>query len=263
MIDSTTRLNLVIGYPLGHTKSPKLHQEIYRLKEINAVMLAHPTQDLAATVQAIKTLSVGLTAVTIPHKEAILKFVDEQSEEVNVLGAANTLINNSGKLTAYNTDINGIEHALRNTTLKNKTVLIIGAGGAARAAAYVLQKNKANILYLNRTAKRAQKLAKLFGGEVITDLENLNIDIIINATPIGMYPNIGHSPLPDYRFHSNQTVFDMVYNPIDTPLLIKAKACGATIISGEDMFLGQALKQVELYKEATHELHAHQKTVLR
>src|SRR5260221_11445300 len=102
MLDSSTRLNLVIGYPLGHTKSPKLHQEIYRLKNCNVVMLAHPTQDLAATVQVIKTLSVGLTAVAIPHKEAILNYVDKQSEEVKALGAANTIINHNNILTAYN-----------------------------------------------------------------------------------------------------------------------------------------------------------------
>lgn len=253
MLDSSTRLNLVIGYPLSHTKSPKLHQEIYRLKYCNAVMLAHPTQDLPATVQAIKTLSVGLTAVTIPHKEAILNYVDEQSEEVKALGAANTIINHNNTLTAYNTDINGIEHALRNISLHNKTVLIIGAGGAARAAAYVLQKNKANIVYLNRTAKRAHVLAKLFGGKVIhkDNVQDLDLDIaiIINTTPLGMHPNTETTPLPNYKFNSNQTVFDMVYNPVDTLLIKKAKSDGAQIISGEDMFLGQALKQIELFQE--------------
>ncbi|HEV2614648.1 MAG TPA: shikimate dehydrogenase [Gammaproteobacteria bacterium] len=255
MINSMTQLNLVIGYPLSHTRSPQLHKEIYRLKECNAVLLARPTtpEELSTTVEMIRHFPVKLTAVTLPHKEAVLKLVDEQSEEVKALGAANTIINHNNKLTAYNTDINGIEHALRNIDLKNKTALILGAGGAARAAAYVLKKNKVNILYLNRTLNRAEILSKHFGGKVIhkADLVDLDIDIIINATSIGMHPNIDTSPLPDYKFNKSQIIFDMVYNPIDTLLLQKAKADGATIISGEEMFLGQALKQIELYMEAS------------
>jgi len=249
-INSSTRLNIVIGYPLGHTKSPKLHQEIYRLKNCNAIMLAHPTQDLSGTIQAIRTLNIGLVAVTMPHKEAILHYADQLSSEVQTLKSANTLINNKNILTAYNTDINGIEHALRNISLKDKTVLVIGAGGAARAAAYVLQKNNCNILYLNRTVKSAEVLRKLFGGKVIhkDKLYDLPIDIIINTTPIGMHPNSDTSPLPDYSFNKNQIIFDMVYNPSETLLLKTAGSYGAHIISGEDMFLGQALKQVELFQ---------------
>jgi shikimate dehydrogenase len=250
-IDHETKLNLVIGYPLGHSQSPELHKNLYEQRGINAVLLAHLTQDLPATIHAIKTLSVALTAVTIPHKETILKHLDELSDEVKALGAANTIINHNNKLKGYNTDINGIEYALRNIPLQNKTVLIIGAGGAARAAAYVMQKNKANLLFLNRTPARAEAIIKLMGGKLINkeSLDDLAIDIIINTTPLGMHPNREATPLPNYRFNLNQTVFDMVYNPGDTALLKKAKADGAHIISGQDMFYGQALKQVELLME--------------
>lgn len=268
MIDASTHLNLVIGYPLGHTKSPKLHQEIYRLRECNAVLLARPTspEELSQTIEIIRQFPVKLTAITIPHKETVLKFVDGQSDEVKKLGAANTLINTGGKLIAYNTDTHGIEHAFRNVSLKNKTVLILGAGGAARAAAYVMHKHGANLLVMNRTRSRAEAIIQLFGGTYLDkdSLQDHEIDIIINTTPLGMSPHVDGTPLPDYRFNQKQIVFDMVYNPVDTALLKTAQKHGAVIISGEDMFLGQALKQVELYLnslEKNHELHTTQKTI--
>lgn len=247
-INSATTLNLVIGYPLSHTKSPELHKALYALEGINAVLLAHPTQNLAVTVNIIKTFPIGLTAVTHPYKESIVEHLDEFSDEVKTLGAANTVINHDNKLIGYNTDINGIEYAFRDVELNNKNVLIVGAGGAARAAAYVMHKNNANLLFLNRTPVRAEAIIKIFGGELInqSSLNKTKLDMIINTTPLGMYPNHEVTPLPQYKFNHHQTVFDMVYNPEETLLLKQAKADGAKTISGKDMFYGQALKQVEL-----------------
>lgn len=249
MINNKSRLNMVIGNPLAHTQSPILHNTAYKILNCNAIMLAHQTSNLSSTIQALKTLSVGLIAVTMPYKKDILQYLDNMSDEVKQLKSANTIIYHDGKLSGYNTDINGVAYALRNINLENKNVLIIGAGGASHAAAYHLKENKANLLWLNRTPQHALALIEIFGGKMvnINQLDDMHIDIIINTTPLGMFPDSNVSPLPTYQFGSGQILFDMVYNPIDTMLLKQAKSQGATCISGLDMFIGQGLKQIELW----------------
>lgn len=244
-----TQLNMVIGYPLTHTLSPILHNSVYHLLNRNAVMLANSNPNLASVMQALKALSVGLIAVTMPFKREVLSYVDNESDEVKQLKAANTLILHDGKWFGYNTDIDGIAYALRNTSLANKKVLMIGAGGAAYAAAFYLKKNNADLFWLNRTPKHVDSIINKFGGTRVGNdcIDDLAIDIIINATPVGMFPNMNNSPLPNYQFKQNQTIFDMVYNPLDTMLIQQAKSHGAFCISGLDMFIAQGIKQIELW----------------
>lgn len=239
---------MVIGYPLEHSQSPALHAALYQHLGIDAVLLAVPHFSLNALIRAIKTLSVELIAVTLPYKEKVLPYIDQPSSEVKVLKAANTIIQRNGKLHGYNTDIDGIAFALRDIAIADKRVLVIGAGGAARALGYFLNKNNAKLFWMNRTSKHAFALAKQFGGQVIcqSDLKALPIDIIVNTTPVGMYPHIQMSPLPDYIFREEQVVFDMVYNPLMTRFLKQAKKRKATIISGLNMFIGQGVRQLEL-----------------
>lgn len=248
MIDNKTQLNFVMGYPLEHTQSPLLHNTVYKLLNYNAVMLAHTTKNLSKTMQALKTLSAGLIAVTMPFKEEILAYLDDMSDEVKELKAANTLIFHEGKLLGYNTDVDGVGYALRNISLANKNVLIIGAGGASHAAAYHLKKNNAHLFWLNRTVSRAISSIKIFGGNIVEigHINDLPLDIIINTTPLGMFPNVHSSPLDNYPFKPDQIIFDMVYNPVETRMLNSAKSQGATCISGLDMFVGQGLRQIEL-----------------
>lgn len=252
-LTNQTRLNMVIGYPLHHTRSPQLHNRIYQALKLDAILLPFSNPDIKALLQAIHSLSVGLTAVTMPFKEKIIKYIDDCSFEVESMQSANTIIQRDGKLYGYNTDVDGIAYALRNVSLTKKRVLVIGAGGAARAVAYVLQKNDVDILWLNRTRKNAMKLIAKFGGELIAakNLNALNIDIIINTTPLGMHPNVDISPLNQYPFHASQTVFDLVYNPEKTLLLQQAQKAGANVISGLDMFIGQGLRQIELWTGMT------------
>lgn len=251
MINQKTQLNMVIGFPLEHTKSPLLHNAVYGALKVNSILLAFPNKNLPSVIKTIKTLSVELTAVTMPFKEKVLKYLDYCSSEVEILKAANTIIQRKGKLYGYNTDVDGIKYALHKTLLAKKNVLIIGSGGASRAAALVLQQSHSNIFWLNRTKKKAIALAKIFGGKVIdfNELKELRIDIIINTTPLGMYPNMNISPLPGYTFKPYQTIFDMVYNPMDTQLLKQAKKSRSKIIYGLDMFVGQGLKQIELLRD--------------
>jgi shikimate dehydrogenase len=247
-ITHETRLNMVIGYPLTHSQSPFLHQTIYKELEIDKVLLAQPHRSLKAVIQTIKTLSIELTAVTLPYKEQVIQYLDVCSSEVQVLKAANTIIQREGKLYGYNTDIEGIAFALRKVTVKNKKVLVIGAGGAARAIGYFLKKHHAYIFWLNRTKEKAVILANEFGNEVIVqdDYIKQSFDIVINTTSIGLYPDVHKSPLPCMTFHDKQVVFDMIYNPMKTAFLKQAEKNRATVISGLDMFIGQGLKQIEL-----------------
>lgn len=244
---------MVVGFPLEHTQSPLLHNAIYQSLNMNYVLLAFPHKNVSSLIKTIKTLSVELTAVTMPFKEKVIKYLDYCSPEVKALKAANTIIQREGKLYGYNTDIDGVKYALRKTSLAKKNVLLIGSGGASRSAAFVLHEHHANLFWLNRTKKKAVRLAKKFGGQLIdfNQLNELPIDIIINTTPLGMYPNVNVSPLPNYSFKSHQTVFDMVYNPMQTMLLTQAKKRKSTIVSGLDMFIGQGLKQIELLRNKT------------
>lgn len=243
IIDAHTQLNFVIGNPIKHSQSPTLHQQLYASRGINAVMLAIENPDLPLLITSIKALSVKLTAVTLPYKTEILQYADVLSDEVKSLGAANTLILKNNLIYAYNTDVAGILHALRDCELEHKKVLLIGAGGAARAAAYAMSAKTAQLFYINRNIEKAATLAAQFGGEVLerADLDHHNIDVIVNCTPSSM-------PLSNYGFNSNQTVFDMVYIPDETPFMKDARNAGATVISGQVMFNEQAKRQVELFE---------------
>lgn len=248
-INAHTQLNIVIGNPIKHSLSPEFHQNVYKDLGINAVMLAIDNPDLSELVKSIKTLSIRLTAVTLPFKTEILKYVDCMSDDVKILQAANTLILRNGQIHAYNTDVAGIQAALNDMEIKDKKVLILGAGGSARAVAYALKDSGAKFLWLNRTTEKAQMLADQFGGQVVgpAELNQLHPDVIINATSVGMGSDL--SPLPDYAFHPNQIIFDLIYTPQETTLLKDAKIAGAKIISGIIMFQKQALKQIELSYE--------------
>lgn len=245
-----TQLNLVIGYPLQHSQSPLLHRFMYRQLGIDAILLAKSHDSLFSLIKAIKTLSVELTAVTAPYKEKIISYLDECSEVVRDCQAANTVIQREGKLIGYNTDIDGIAFALRDVNLHNKNVIIFGAGGAAKAMGYFLQKTQANIFWINRTKKKAMLLAKQFGGKVIDcqQLYKKTFDVIIQTTPIGTYSHVEKSIVPEKILYPQQIVFDMVYHPKMTLLLKQTKKKGATIISGLEMFVGQGLKQIELWR---------------
>jgi len=256
-VNTQTMLNAVTGYPLGHTWSPQLHELIYKSLGVNAMMLAFPQTDLGTIITSMRALPIRLLAVTLPHKQEIIKHLDVLDETAEKIGAVNTVINRGGKLHGYNTDVVGIEKALNGTEIKNKNVLVLGAGGAARPLCWFLKNHGANIYCVNRTREKSETLMKEFGGTAVDLkwLETGKIDVIINATPVGMEPNIHESPLSKKFLRSGQTVFDFIYNPLETQLLKDAKNAGAKTVSGLTMLIGQALAQVELWlgKELKYE----------
>ena len=207
------------------------------------------SEDIEFLVNEIKEKKYELISVTMPYKQTVMKHLDEIDIVAEKIGAVNTIINKNGKLSGYNTDVCGVEYALRGVEIKNKTVLLIGAGGVAQPVAYYINEFGGNLLIYNRNKERAEDLKKDFGGEVV-EIEKLidkDIDIIVNTTPIGMYPDIDNLPVNPSILSSKQVVFDVIYNPLKTKLLTEAEKLGAKTISGLDMFIAQGIRQDEIW----------------
>ncbi|MDO8522509.1 MAG: shikimate dehydrogenase [bacterium] len=249
MISASTKLTAVIGNPIGHSLSPLLHNEIFLREDVDAVMLAFQNADINELVSAMRALPVHLIAVTLPHKESIISLLDEVDEKALAIGSVNTVINTDGKLKGYNTDVVGIAVALKDATLKGKSVLIFGAGGAARAVAYHMKECGAKIHSYDRTFKKAQTLCEKFGGMALelAALNGTQFDVIVNATPVGLHPNTDATPVSKDIIRKGSVVFDLVYNPLETRLMREATEKGAQAISGLTMLVEQALEQERLW----------------
>ena len=194
-------------------------------------------------------------SVTIPHKENVLPFLDDIEHTAKKIGAINTIVRQDGKLTGYNTDcmaaITGLECGLEENgdTLNNKKVSIIGAGGAARAIAFGLKEKGCDITIYNRTIERAKKLSNdvKCRSERFEEIDNLDSDLLINTTPIGMFPEVNRTPVPENVLKEGMIVFDAVYNPIETKLLRDARERGCHTVNGLTMFINQAAEQFRLW----------------
>ncbi len=245
-------MNAVIGNPLEHSLSPVLHNEMYKILSVGCEFVKDEDESIENLIERIKNKPYELVAVTMPHKQSIIDFLDDIDTEAKEIGSVNTVINKEGKLKGYNTDIFGIEYALRDIDLENKNVLVIGAGGVARTVMFVIRKMKGNIVCTNRTKEKAESLIEEFGGKfgTLEEMKFEDIDVIINTTSIGMYPHIDQSPLSKEFLQPKHTVFDIVYNPVETKLLQDAKEVGVKVISGLEMFIAQGIKQIELWQDA-------------
>jgi shikimate dehydrogenase len=235
--------------------SPVMHNAALQDLRLNYVYLAFDIKpdDLKNAVNSIKTLDIKGINVTIPYKEKIVQYLDEVDSLGYKIGAINAIKNLNGRLIGKNTDAIGAKSALKDSgfSIKDKIVMIIGAGGAAKAICYSLGEEIDRLLILNRTKSRAINLAKdlterininVVGKELnkeIIEKEIKNNDLLINTTPIGMYPNIEESPIPKEFIHKELFVFDIIYNPLETQLIKEAKEIGCKTLSGLDMLVNQ------------------------
>ena len=249
----------VIGDPIDHSLSPNIHNAAFRHSKLDHTYIAYkiPAGELAAGIEALKAIKIAGFNVTIPHKIEMMKFLDEMDTTCKVIGAVNTVLNENGKLKGYNTDMIGFLDPIKkkNLTIKNSQVLLLGAGGAARAIITAMIKEKASkISIVNRTQENANKLAdfaKKIGGNVdtisIQEANKLITDykFIINSTSIGMRNE--PSPISTENIGKNSIVYDIVYQPINTDLIKKSKENGATIIYGYEMLLSQAACSFEIW----------------
>ncbi|MDO8474312.1 MAG: shikimate dehydrogenase [bacterium] len=240
-----TSVCAVIGHPIGHSLSPLIHSAAFRKNKINALYLAFDVlpEELHTAMEAMRIFNIAQYAITIPHKKQVLRYLDKIEPQAKEIGAVNTVINGRGVLRGYNTDLFGIEKVFQKVNLKNKQVMVLGNGGAAKAVIYFLKRKGAFITIFDR--KRTNLGDRYLPYSKISEIQTA--DVVINATPVGMMPNIKECLVPDQYLHKGQIVFDLIYTPPQTELLKRAKRRGAKAISGKEMFLWQAAKQFELW----------------
>ncbi|NOU85273.1 shikimate dehydrogenase [Paenibacillus sp. LMG 31460] len=252
-IDSHTILYGVFGDPIRHSRSPIMLNRAFQEAGINAVYAAFHVRpdELGDAVRGIRALGYRGINVTIPHKVEVMQYLDEIDEGARIVGAVNTIVNEAGKLIGYNTDGIGYVRSLKEETgieLKGKSVLLLGAGGAARGVAYALAKEGAGRIYIaNRTKERALELADTISS--YTEAIGLGMDelghvvdevqFVLNTTSAGMHPHVEELPLPLELLRSHHLVSDLIYNPRITRFLREAEARGARIHGGLGMFIYQ------------------------
>ena len=252
-ISAKTKICMIIGDPVEHSISPQIHNACYEhlaLDKEFVFIAAHVLpQNLEHAISGIRALGIRGVTVTVPHKTAVIKFLDDIDPVAKEIGAVNTIVNENGKLTGYNTDWIGIAESLKTITeLTNKHVAILGAGGAARAAIFAMKQSGARVYIFNRTLEHAQTLAKEFNCEFasIEEIEKIkNCDIIVNTTSVGLESD--KTPISSDAIKLEHIVFDVIYKPYETTLLKFAQEKGAMIIHGTEMLLFQGLAQFALY----------------
>lgn len=249
-ITEKTRVFGVIGNPIGHSLSPLLHNTGYVAAKKDAVFLPFLVERLDDFLKAAPELGVEGFSVTVPHKEAMFRRLDDCEVLAQRIGAVNTVtVQRNGALYGSNTDYLGVLRALkRRLKLRGSRVLIYGAGGSARAAAFAVAQEGAEVLICARRETAARALARAVGGDVIRRgaLGKEKFDAILNTTPVGMHPQGGISPLKAGELHCS-VVMDFVYTPLQTKLLQIAAAKGIQTVSGVEMFLAQGIAQWELW----------------
>ena len=249
-IGPATAIYGVIANPVAHSMSPAIHNAAFEASGIDAVYLPFKVDEPVAFVDAFAAIDVRGYSVTIPHKEAIMPAMDEIDPLAKAIGAVNTVVNRGARLYGYNTDcMAAIGQLEKVTDLPGKTALMIGAGGAARAVAFGLTQKNVDLTVADIVEEKAHKLAEDVGCRwaAIEDLGTPTADVIINATPAGMHPNIDATAIPKEWLRPEAVVFDIVYNPIETRLLREARRIGCRTVTGFDMFVSQALAQFEMW----------------
>jgi 3-dehydroquinate dehydratase / shikimate dehydrogenase len=249
-VDVATRVYGVAGDPIAHSLSPAIMNAAFRRENVNAVYLALHAKTLKDLLNCVREIPIHGLSVTMPYKEAILPYLDNTDSHTTKIGACNTVVRaQDGKLYGFNTDTSGVVRPLerRLSTLQDAKILVLGAGGAARAAVFGLKERGAEVYILNRNLAAAKKLAHRAHARTLkrADLKKFSFDVIINATPVGM-GNTRESPLQEKEINARY-VFDMIYDPLETRLLKLAKERGAQIIPGIEMFVHQAARQFEIW----------------
>ena len=249
-VDAATKVYGVAGNPIRSSLSPAMMNAAFRRETVNAVYLALQTQKLADLLKLVHELPVQGLSVTMPLKQEIMAHLAKTDPLSTKIGACNTVLRaQDGKLYGFNTDVAGITGPLeKRLSLRGTKVLVLGAGGAARAAVFGVRDKGADVFILNRTAETAQKLARQSGSKTIKKeaLAKTSFDVIINATPLGMAGQKGAQML-EAKDLNTKLVFDLVYNPIETPLLRLARQQSIPIITGVEMFVQQGARQFEIW----------------
>jgi shikimate dehydrogenase len=264
-ISAHTKILCIIGHPISHTMSPLMHNIALNDLNLDYVYVAFDVtpKNLRHALNGIRALNIRGMNVTIPHKETILSYLDSIDPIAQKIGAVNTIKLEDGRIYGKNTDAEGFIRAIEdaNIDISEMDVLLLGSGGAAKAVSYALIQKISKLTILNRTKPKATELANKLKKEseipifakkleetTIND-EIQNVDLVVNATPVGMYPSQQESILSSNMLHQDLIVFDLIYNPLETKLIKDARKVGCKTINGLDMLISQGALAFEWWTD--------------
>lgn len=255
-LDADTLIFGTIAVPNRPNKALPMYNAAFEALGVNALYVAFEPRDLAAAVAGLRALDIRGFSVSKPFKQEVIALLDQVDETAQTIGAVNTVLNDGGQLRGYNSDWIGALRALEEVApVAGKRVVLIGAGGAARAIAYALKKQGASVSIYNRTVERGRKLAEalecLFGGSLNMLPSADDFDILINATSVGFFPDVNEMIVPANLLRPGRIVLDVVFNPLRTRLLAEAEAAGCRTVSGPRMLVHQAVFQIEVFTGKT------------
>jgi len=266
-ISGKTKLCCIIGNPVESSLSPVMHNAAFKELNLDFVYVAFTVRkdELKTAIAGARSLQVHGLNVTMPHKTAIMKHLDEIDPTARFIGAINTVLNVDGKLVGYITDGVGATKALKedSVSLEGKKLLLFGAGGAAKAIAFHAAQEVEELKILNRTSQKANGLAealhkkfdkKVSGNTLSSETikkELEDTDILVNATSVGMHPNVNQSLVDSTWLRPDLCVMDIIYNPLETKLAKDAKSIGAKVISGIEMLVYQGAASFEIWTNHT------------
>jgi shikimate dehydrogenase len=278
MITGKTKVVGVIGNPIEHSLSPPMHNNAYKQLDMDYVYVAFKIEqeDISKLIESAKTLGIVGLNVTIPYKTDIIKYLDEVDEVARQINAVNTISFKNGIARGYNTDgIGAVKSIEKYTPVKDKNVLVLGAGGASKAITFTLiNHNIKKLIIANRSKKNALDLIDNLRRQCdFDDIEYVDIndadsrldevDIIINTTPIGMYPNVDvEAPIKTDKITDKHIVMDIIYNPLETRLLKEAKSNGAMTIAGTNMLINQGITAFEIFTGKTPSYESFEEALL-
>jgi shikimate dehydrogenase len=244
------RIYGVLGNPIAHSLSPAMHNSAFEAKGVNARYVAFESSDLKGSIIGMRALGICGLSVTIPFKTAVIPHLDRLDPLAKAIGAVNTILNRNGRLTGYNTDGLGAMKALEAVMdLMGKRCLLVGAGGAARGIGFTALERGMTLVAANRSKVRGRELAAFLKSPFIPleEIAEVKADVLIQTTPVGMFPHENASPVPDPILQKGMVVMDAIYNPLETRLLKTAKRKGCRTISGLEMFIHQGAEQFRLW----------------
>ena len=269
-----TKTFAVIGDPIDHSLSPNIHNAAFNALGMDCTYIAYriPRGELKEGIESLRQIKISGFNVTIPHKIEMMKYLDESSEDCKTIGAVNTVTNQNGRLVGHNTDMDGFLEPIkkRNIAIKGEDVLLLGAGGAARAiVAGFAKENARKITVANRTKEKGHELAK-FAASLGVESSEMSLNeagqsagkykFIVNATSVGLKNE--PSPISTDTINSQNVVYDIVYMPMNTDFIAQSKKRSATVIYGYEMLLGQACLAFEIWHEVKAPYDAMKKVLL-
>ncbi|HOO90409.1 MAG TPA: shikimate dehydrogenase [Syntrophales bacterium] len=245
-----SRIYALFGNPVTQSLSPLMHNMVFSELKIDASYRAIRIEDARGIPGQMRALGISGASITIPHKTGIMPYLDTVSDSAERIGAVNTITHTDGRLLGDNTDWTGLVLALSDALeVQGKRFVILGAGGAARAAVYGIINAGGTPVIVNRTKKKGEQIAREFDCDFypLDQIRRVTGDCLINTTPVGMFPDMDASPVDIKTLERFQWVMDTIYNPLETRLLKDATRAGLRTVSGDAMFVHQGAQQIRIW----------------